>query len=716
MLCNDCARLIVIFMITNNQIVELQAAMAHQKAGRLGHAATAYKRLLQQMPGNFGCIYSLAMIYAQQRNFDAAADMFRRAAQIRPDLSDVHYNLAVALSMAGNYGEAARSYERVLNIDPRHANARNNYATTLLQTGQAAEALRQYDELIASTAASADAYNNRGMALQALRRSEEALADYEKATTLKPDFSEAFVNRGNALADLHRAEEALASYQQAIALRPGFADAYNNMGNIYFHRGSYREAIAAYDKGLSLHGDDSEARSMRFSAKMHLCDWNNFASERADLLAAVRRGLPTYPFLMLAVSSSVEDHLQCARQFSRARFPPSDEPLWRGEIYSHDRIRIAYVSGDFREHPIAYLTAGLFEHHDRSRFEVTGISFGPDHDRPITRRLKSAFERYIDVRAMSDESIAALLRRLEIDIAVDLVGYLQNARTNIFSRRPAPIQVNYVGYPGTLGADYFDYIIADTTVLPPQETGFYTEKVAWLPDTYLPTDATRPIAPTTPTRSELGLPENGFVFCCFNLLYKNNPEIFDVWMRLLHEIERSVLWLRDYDAITTQHLRAEAQRRGIAPERLIFAPRAPLAADHLARQRQADLFLDTLPYNAHTTATEALWVGLPVLTCRGSSFAGRVAASVNLAVGMPELVTNSLPEYEALALKIARDPALCAQIKEKLARNRESCALFDTARFTRHIETAYQRMWQAYREGRPPASFAVEGCSRSRGL
>ena len=701
-------------MVTNEQIAELQAAMAHQKAGRLSDAAKAYNRLLQQMPGNFGCIYSLAMIYAQQGNFDSAADMFRRAAQIRPDLLDAHYNLAVALSMAGRSKEAALSYETVLKINPRHANARNNYATTLLQAGRATDALRQYDELVAQVSASADAYNNRGMALQALRRSEEAVADYDKAINLKPNFVEAYVNRGNALTDLHRTEDALASYRKAVALRPDFADAYNNMGNIYYNLGSYQEAIAAYDKGLSLHADDSEARSNRFSAKMHLCDWSNFPNERADLVASVGRGLPTYPFVMLAVSSSVEDHLQCARQFSRTRFPASDEPLWRGEIYSHDRIRVAYVSGEFREHPIAYLTASLFEHHDRSRFEVTAISFGPDHDRPITRRLKSAFERYIDARATTDAEIADLLRRLEIDIAVDLVGYLQNARTTIFSRRPAPIQVNYIGYPGTLGADYFDYIIADPTVLPPQHAGFYTEKVAWLPDTYLSTDATRPIAPTTPSRRDLGLPEDGFVFCCFNLLYKNNPEMFDVWMRLLRELDNSVLWLRDYNAVTSQNLRAEAQRRGIAPERLVFAPRVPSAADHLARQRQADLFLDTLPYNAHTTGTEALWVGLPVLTCLGSSFAGRVGASINKAIGMPELVTNSLAEYEALALKIARDPALCTALKEKLARNRASYPLFDTARLTRHVETAYEHMWQTYRDGRPPAGFAVESNGRSR--
>ncbi len=700
-------------MMKNKDMVELQAAIAHQRAGRLSDAAKAYSRLLKKKPDNFGCIYSLAMVYAQQQKFGAAAEMFGRAAQIRPDVLDVHYNLAVALSMAGNYERAALSYEKVLQLDPRHADARNNYATALLHAGRPADALRQYDELVAQAPASAEAYINRGTARHALKRVEEALADYERAIALKPDFAEAHLNRGNALAELRRSDEALASYQKAIALQPDFADAYNNMANIHSNLGRYEEAIAAYDKGLALQPEDSEARSMRYSAKMHLCDWSNFEIERERLLAAIARDTVVNPFVALAVSSSVEDHLRCAKKFSRLRFPAA-APLWRGEIYRHDRIRLAYVSGDFREHPIAYLTAGMFEHHDRARFDVTAVSFGPQQERGIRQRLQGAFEHFVDVRTKSDEEIGALLREREIDIAVDLVGFLESARTNVFASRPAPIQVNYIGFPGTLGADYFDYVIADPTVLPLEHVASYTEKAAWLADAYLPTDATRAVAEVTPTRGELGLPEKGFVFCAFNLSYKINPAMFDIWMRLLREIEGSVLWLREYNTIASRNLRAEAERRGVAAERLIFAPRAPLAADHLARQRQADLFLDTLPYNAHTTATEALWVGLPVLTCLGSSFAGRVAASVDRAVGMAELVTTSLAEYEALALRIAKDPALCAELKQKLARNRQTHPLFDTAGFTRHIEAAYATMWQAYQDGRPPASFAVQREAKAR--
>jgi protein O-GlcNAc transferase len=697
--------------MADDQTIQLQAAAAHHRAGRLPEALRIYKRILKKSPDNFGCVYSLALLYVQQSNYQAAADMFARAARIKPDLADAHYNLAVALGMSGNYADAALAYEKVLKLDPRHANARNNYATTLLHAGRPADALRQYDELIAQAPASADAYVNRGTARQALKRAEDALADYERAIALKPSFAEAHLNRGNALAELRRSEEALASYQKAIALQPNFANAYNNMGNIYSQLGRYEEAVAAYEKGLALQSEDSETRSMRLSAKMHLCDWRNFEPERDDFITAIKRGLLASPFVGLAVSSSVEDHLHCAKTFSQARFPAA-EPLWRGETYRHDRIRLAYVSGDFREHPIAHLMAGMFEHHDRSRFEVTAVSFGPEQEGGIRQRLRGAFEHFIDVRTKSDEDIAAVLREREVDIAVDLVGYLQNARTNIFARRPAPVAVNYLGYPGTLGTDYYDYVVADRTVLPDEHVDFYAEKVALLPDAYLATDATRTIAETTPTRSELGLPEEGFVFCTFNLSYKINPAMFDVWMRLLREIEGSVLWLRQYGAVTSRNLRTEAERRGIAPERLIFAPRVPLAADHLARQRQADLFLDTQPYNAHSTTVDALWAGLPVLTCLGSSFAGRVAASLNRAIGMPELVTNSLAEHEAMALKIARDPALCVELKQKLARNRQIFPLFDTARFTRHIETAYATMWQAYQDGRTPASFSVKAEER----
>ena len=438
-----------------------------------------------------------------------------------------------------------------------------------------------------------------------------------------------------------------------------------------------------------------------------MCDWTDLAAEVAQLLSGVRAGEPvSAPFPLLGMASTAADQLQCAKRYMQDRlaFPA----VWRGETYRHDRIRVAYLSADLHEHPVAYLMAGLFEHHDRSRFEVTALSLGAHQDSQFRARLKASFDRFLDVHSNSNQEIADLIRRSEIDIVVDLNGFTQNGRPEILSRRPAPVQVNYLGYAGTMGVERFDYIIADATVISADNFDFYSEKVVWLPDSFMANDAARRIAERTPTRAELDLPETGTVFCCFNQMHKIDPAIFEVWMSLLRKVDDSVLWLRKADPTVTQNLSREAARHGVAPERLVFAPRVPLVADHLARHRQADLFLDTLPYNAHTTASDALWADLPVLTCLGSTFAGRVAASLLNAAGLPELITTSLDDYEALAFRLARDRSLLAAIKAKLARNRQTCLLFDTARFARHIEAAYVTMWERHVSGRPPASFAVK--------
>jgi predicted O-linked N-acetylglucosamine transferase (SPINDLY family) len=349
----------------------------------------------------------------------------------------------------------------------------------------------------------------------------------------------------------------------------------------------------------------------------------------------------------------------------------------------------------------------LFEHHDKSRFATIAISFEAEKDSAIGRRIKASFDRFIDASAQSDQQIAELIRRLEIDIVVDLNGFTRNSRLGVFARRPAPLQVNYLGYAGTMGADFYDYIVADATVIPKEHIEFYSEKVVWLPGSFMANDDQRAIAERVPSRAELQLPEAGFVFCSFNQSYKIEPIVFDVWMRLLKAVDGSVLWLKDNDPTATANLRGEAERRGVAPERLIFAPSVPDIADHLARQRQADLFLDTLLYNAHTTASDALWAGVPVLTCLGGTFAGRVAASLVRAVGLPELVTQSLADYEALALKFAREPEFLAATKAKLVENRKTFPLFDTQRFTHDMEAAYMTMRQRAQRGHPPESFAV---------
>jgi len=376
--------------------------------------------------------------------------------------------------------------------------------------------------------------------------------------------------------------------------------------------------------------------------------------------------------------------------------------MWR-----HDKLRVAYLSPDFRSHPVAFLTAELFELHDRSRFEIIGVSFGVDDRSEMRKRLVAAFDEFHDVRSKSDKEVAKLLNDRQVDIAVDLAGHTRDSHPGIFAHRPVPVQVSYLGFPATMGADFIDYIIADATVLPVEHQPYYTEKIAYLPDCYMVNDTKRKIAERTPTRQEMGLPEHGFVFCCFNNNWKITPEIFDIWMRLLHWVEDSVLWLLGTNEGAERNLRKEAQRRGIDPSRLVFAGYLPLA-EHLARQRLAGLFLDTTPYNAGATAAAALWSELPVLTVIGETFVGRMAASMLHAVGIPELITSNLEDYQTLALKLARDPALLAEIKAKLVGHRNTYPLFDTVRFTRHLEAAYTTMWATWQRGEAPKSFSIE--------
>jgi predicted O-linked N-acetylglucosamine transferase (SPINDLY family) len=399
------------------------------------------------------------------------------------------------------------------------------------------------------------------------------------------------------------------------------------------------------------------------------------------------------------------DQLQCARAFvaDQGTFPA----LWNAEIYHHDRIRVAYVSADFGDHPVSQLTVGLFEQHDKSRFEITGISFRPHQDSAMQRRLYGAFERFVHVTDKSDWEIADLLRRLEIDIVVDLTGFTQRNRLNVLARRAAPIQVSYLGYAGTMGAGYIDYIIADSIVIPKDHFPFYDEQVVWLPNSYLANDNKHPISGPKPTRSECGLPETAFVFCYFNNPYKITPEMFHVWTSLLKAVSNSILWLGGANPAAQANLRCEAERRDVPAKRLIFAPRLPVFADHLARHQQADLFLDTLPYNAHATARDALWAGVPLVTCLGSTFASRVAGSLLRAVGLDELITHSLEDYEAMALQLAKEPSRLAALKDRLARNRNTHPLFDTKRFARHIEAAFLTMWERYQRGERPEAFTV---------
>ena len=548
--------------------------------------------------------------------------------------------------------------------------------------------------------------------LKELRRYAEALASYDLALSARPDYAEALNNRGSVLHELRRYAEALASCDRALRVRPDYTDALYNRGATLQELKRYEEALASYERALAIKADHPHAFGGAADCVMKLCDWDKRTRFAADLNGHVsgKKSIIS-PFLFLGYSGDPALQLQCARNYIENKIPLPLPPYWSGQTWHHDKLRVAYLSPDFSSHATAFLTAELFELHDRSRFEIIGVSFGVDDRSEMRRRLVAAFDEFHDVRGNSDKEVAKLLNDRQVDIAVDLAGYTTDSRPGIFAHRPVPIQVNYLGFPATMGADFIDYIIADAIVLPVEQQPYYTEKVVYLPDCYQVNDTKRKIAERTPTRQEMGLPEHAFVFCCFNNNWKITPEIFDVWMRLLHQVEGSVLWLLWDNDGAERNLRKEAQRRGIDLSRLVFAGRLPLA-EHLARHRLADLFLDTLPYSAHTTASDALWAGLPVLTCKGEAFAGRVAASLLHAVGIPELITSNREDYQTLALKLARDPALLAEIKAKLVRNRDTCPLFNTERFARHIEAAYTTMWETWQRGEGPKSFSVEPIDR----
>lgn len=553
-----------------------------------------------------------------------------------------------------------------------------------------------------------NAFNALGVALVNQQRHEEALAIFKQAAELNPQSIEAHNNIGNVLMELHRDEEAIPHFRSVIASNPRLAEAHHNLGLARYRLKRYDEAVASFECALRESPRMTYTLGHLIRSEAVMCQWRNLTDHVRVLRERLGNGSAVAdPFAAVVVLESPQEQRVCAEAYVRDKFPSRASPL------SHDRggrsggkIRLAYLSADFREHATAYLIAGLLERHDRARFEVIGISFGADDQSRMRQRVIQAFDRFVDVREHDDAHVARMMREMKIDIAIDLMAYTVGARPGILAHRPAPVQVAYLGFPGTTGADFIDYLVADRFVVPDQDQPWYSEKIALLPDTYQVNDDRRRIAQRTPARAEAGLPERGFVFCCFNNNYKIRPQAFDIWMRLLGKLPGSVLWLLDDNPWARRNLRTEAHARGIDPQRLIFAPRvAP--EEHLARHRLADLFLDTLPYNAHTTASDALWSGLPVLTCAGTAFAGRVAGSLLSAIGLRELITYNYHDYETLALKLASGGGLLRELRAKLSRNRSTLPLFDTDRFRRHIESAYASMWQIWQTGERPRPIVV---------
>ena len=685
----------------------LQDALAALSQQKISEAERLFRELIRIKPTHVAALNLLTVVLMSMERFAEAEEFIERAVTLN-DNSDVSfYNYGLILKRLGRATEAKRQFDKALHLNSGVYETWNNRGTVFNDLKQYDQAVSDFDKAISLNPNYLDAFCNKGRSLVGLKRLDEALAAYGKALALKPDLAEAWLGRSGVLAELKRYEEALADFDQALTLKPDLAEAWLGRGSVLAELKRYQKAVYAFDKALALEPDVLAAEGSRLHCKMRLCDWSNLAVECGHLISSVKDDKTnTDPFAFLTISASAEDQLKCAKLWVNKRFPRSDNQVWHGEIYKHKTIRVAYVSADFHQHATTHLMAGVFEEHDKSRFEVTAISIGPDDASEMRQRLKGSFDRFTDARTLSDDEIASRIRDAEIDILVDLKGFTQDARTDIFARRPAPIQVNYLGYPGTMGADYIDYLIADQTVVPKSHQAYYTEKLVYLPDSYQANDARRTVSSKLFTRAECKIPEKGFVFCCFNNNHKIAPEVFDCWMRILHQVNDSVLWLLEGNAIAVSNLRKEAVARGIGAERLIFAPFMP-PSDHLARHRLADLFLDTLPFNAHTTTSDALWAGLPVLTQIGETFAGRVAASLLNAIGLPELITSTRQEYFELAIALATDPEKLAAIKHRLSQNRLAKPLFKTQLFTRHIEQSYEAMHERYQAGLTPENIYV---------
>ncbi len=682
-----------------------------QSLGRHAEALICYERALEIDSGDADAYYNRGLtLQAIGRPNDSLRSL-RRAVQLNPRLAEAHYWCGLLCHRLEQWTEAVASYDAALALRAGYAEAHNERGVSLHALGRLHDAIASYGRALECLPSLAAAYVNRGNALQQLRRLEEALWNYRRAVELRPELAEAYVNQGNVLQELGRMDDALACYARAIEVRPAFAAAHVSQGNALKRLGRISEALSCYERGLRLEPGYEWLYGTELHTGMLLCRWDEFGARVGELGARIlrqERAIP--PFPVLALIDSLPMQRRAAEVWVRAQYRGDDLPPISSRV-RRGKIRVGYFSADYYNHATALLMAGIFAGHDRGDFEWIAFSLGPDRRDAMRGRLQNAFDQFIDVGTQSDRDVAELSRHLGIDIAVDLKGFTEDQRAGIFALRAAPVQVSYLGYPATSGSAFIDYLIADDTVIPPESRPFYSEKIVYLPHSYYPTSysengahAPRPRCPAS--RADAGLPADAVVFCCFNNTYKITPETFASWMRILAGVPDSVLWLFEGNRSAGANLRREAQARGVDGSRLIFAPRLPWS-EHMARHDCADLFLDTLPYNAHTTASDALWTGLPVLTCRGEAFAARVAASMLETVGLPELIATDRSHYERVAVELAGDRARLGALRARLQASRLTNPLFDTALLTRHLEIAYRRMLERHESGLPPEHLHI---------
>jgi predicted O-linked N-acetylglucosamine transferase (SPINDLY family) len=679
---------------TNPHVLRLLGVVFAQRK-QYPEALKYFNDSLKALPKNALALSNLGNVFLELKEYSNALDAHDKSIKIDPKYEEAWSNKGNVLYELKRYDEAITHHDKALSLKPNYAQAWSNKGNTLHALKRYDEAITHHDKALSLKPNYAEAWSNKGNTLHELKRYDEAITHYDKALSFKPDYAEAWSNKGNTLHELKRYDEAIAHHDKALSLKPDYAEGWLNKGITLNELKRYDEAIAHYDKALSLKPDIDWTSGDLLHTKMKICSWSGLIESLENISKkVVANEKVATPFPLLALNDDALLHKKSSEIYIQSKylFNPVLGPILK--CPKNKKIRVGYFSADFKNHPVSLLTAELYELHDKNQFEIIAFSFGVDDKSPMRLRLSQAFDQYIDVSDMSDLEIAELSRNLKIDIAVDLGGFTSNSRTGIFSYRAAPIQLSYIGYLGTMGAEYYDYLLADKTIVSTESQKFYSEKIAYLPS-YQVNDRKRIISDRQFTRVELGLPENGFIFCCFNNNYKILPAMFDSWMRILNAVEGSVLFLYAENDWAKANLIQEASLRGIDSARLIFGAHIP-TEEYLARYRVCDLFLDTFPYNAGTTASDALWVGLPVLTLMGQSFASRMAASLLNAIGLPELITNTQAEYETLAIELAMNHQKLRDIKLKLANNRLTAPLFDTPLFVKNIEAAYLTMVEQY--------------------
>jgi predicted O-linked N-acetylglucosamine transferase (SPINDLY family) len=682
----------------------LGVMLEHQ--GKLDEAIHAYTKALGIEPENAEVYFNIGNALKEQGKLDEAIDSYAKALAIKPENAEVYFNIGNALKEQDKLDEAIEVYEKAISLKPDHALAHNNMGNALKEQGKLDEAIEAYTNALSIKPDHVDAHNNMGNALRKQGKLDKAIGAYTKALSIKPDHADAYNNMGNALEGQGKLDEAIEAYTDALSIKPEQSMAYYNIGDALLRQSKLDEAIDAFEKALSIEPNHAIARSKRLHCLALVCDWSSLDIEqpRFEELGIVEDSVQ--PFTMIPLEDAPERHRLRSELYAIETYPNRALTLPAMPRGKSTRLRIGYFSADFTEHPVGYLIAKVLELHNRDKFEIFGYCLNGNSQTELRQRLINSFDYFADLNGLSDKDAALMARQDRLDIAIDLTGYTSGNRSGIFAYRAAPIQINYLGFPGTSGADYMDYIIADHFLIPDESQHFYTEKPIYLPHTYMPTDNTRKFSTNSIDRGSLGLPENAFIICCFNNNYKITSSEFNIWMRVLNKVENSILWIRSSNYWSEENIKKEADKRGIDPNRIVFAGMVPMD-EHLTRQRFADLFVDTFNYNAHTTATEALWAGLPVVTKSGQGFAARVAGSLLNAVGLPELITDSENEYEALILNLATDKERLSRIKKKLAVNRLSEPLFDTEKYTIHLEAGYQKAHRRYFLGKHLDTISV---------